>query len=255
MIRALIADDEPLARERIAALLARERDIDVLGECANGPEALEMIRRLAPDLVFLDIQMPGFSGLEVLEKLDMERMPEIVFVTAYDQYALQAFAAHAIDYLLKPYDNERFGEMLDYARRRLGERKRGREIDQALRELLADVSSRNASPYLSRIPLRQGGGIRFVEAAELLCCEAEGSYVRLITATQQHLIRENLGSLEKKLDPAKFIRIHRSSLVRIDAIRELQSWSAHEWLAVMANGRKYIVSRAHRERLREILRM
>ena len=255
MIRVLIADDEPLARERLAILLQGEEDIAVVGECRNGPEALEMIRSLRPDLVFLDVQMPGCSGLEVLEKLDPGEAPEIVFVTAYDQYTLQAFAAHAIDYLLKPFDNERFREMMAYARRRLSAGKGGLETSQALRLLLSSLRTPEPSPYLSRIPLRQSQGIRFVEVAELVCCEAEGSYVRLITATQQHLIRENLGSLEKKLDPAKFIRIHRSSLVRIDAIRELQSWSAHEWLAVMANGRKYIVSRAHRERLKEIMRL
>ena len=254
MIRVLIADDEPLARERVATLLQKESDIQVLGECRNGPEALAMIRNLRPDLVFLDIQMPGCSGMEMLEKLNMDEMPEIVFVTAYDQYTLQAFAAHAIDYLLKPFDNERFREMLAYSRRRLSDKTSGREVNQTLQALLADLRA-GALPYVSRIPLRQNQGIRFVEVSELICCEAEGSYVRLFTGSQQHLIRENLGNLEKKLDPAKFIRIHRSSLVRIDAIRELQSWSAHEWLAVLANGRKYIVSRAHRERLKEIMRL
>jgi two-component system LytT family response regulator len=255
MIRVLIADDEPLARERIATLLQGEKDIEVLGECRNGPEAEAMIHSLHPDLVFLDIQMPGCSGLEVLEKLDAGAMPEIVFVTAYDQYTLQAFAAHAIDYLLKPFDNERFREMLAYARRRLSDEKGGRWIDQALRKLLSDLRSPVASPFLSRIPLRQNQGIRFVEVADLICCEAEGSYVRLFTEDRNYLIRENLGALEKKLDPGKFVRIHRSSLVRVDAIRELQSWSPHEWLAVLANGRKYIVSRAHRERLKEIMRL
>jgi two-component system LytT family response regulator len=255
MIRVLIADDEPLARERIATLLKREKDIQVQGECRNGPEALEMIGRLRPDLVFLDIQMPGCSGLEVLGKLYVDEMPEIVFVTAYDQYTLQAFAAHAIDYLLKPFDNERFRQMLAYARRRLGDKHSGLESRRALQDMLADLRAAGDSPYLSRIPLRQNQSIRFVEVSELVCCEAEGSYVRLFTENQQHLIRENLGNLEKKLDPAKFIRIHRSSLVRIDAIRELQSWSPHEWLAVLANGKKYIVSRAHRERLKETMRL
>lgn len=254
MIRVLIADDEPLARERVATLLQNENDIQVLGECRNGPEALEMIRSLRPDLVFLDIQMPGCSGLEVLEKLNMDEMPEIVFISAYDQYTLQAFTAHAIDYLLKPFANERFRQMLAYSRRRLREKASGLEMRQAMQALLADLRPGDL-PYASRIPLRQNQGIRFVEVSELICCEAEGSYVRLFTEGRQHVIRENLGNLEKKLDPAKFIRIHRSSLVRIDAIRELQSWSAHEWLAVLVNGRKYIVSRAHRERLKEIMRL
>ena len=255
MIRVLIADDEPLARERIAILLQGEQDIEILGECRNGPEALEMIRKLRPDLVFLDIQMPGCSGLELLDQLAACEMPEIVYVTAYDQYTLQAFAAHAIDYLLKPFDNERFREMLAYARRRLSAGKGGLGIDPALRQLLSDLRSPGVSPYLSRIPLRHGQGIRFVEVMELVCCEAEGSYVRLFTKDQSYLIRENLGKLEKRLDPAKFVRIHRSSLVRVDAIRELQNWSAHEWLAVLANGRKCIVSRAHRDRLKEIMQL
>jgi two-component system LytT family response regulator len=253
MIRVLIADDEQLARERIANLLSGEAGIEIAGECRNGPETVEMINSLRPDLVFLDIQMPGYDGLEVLEKISSGPVPEIVFVTAYDQYTLQAFAAHAIDYLLKPFDNERFREMLRYARKRLSSSQSGSGLDPELKRLLAEMRAGSSSQWLERIPLRQSQSIRFLDVAQLVCCEAEGSYVRLFTADQNFLIRENLGNLERKLDPSKFTRIHRSSLVRVEAIRELQSWSDHEWLAVLSNGRKYVVSRARREKLKKIM--
>lgn len=255
MIRVLIADDEPLARERIANLLAGEPGIEIAGESRNGPETVTMIDALRPDLVFLDIQMPGCDGLEVLEKISAGHVPEIVFVTAYDRYALQAFAAHAIDYLLKPFDNERFREMLSYARKRLSQKRDHYGLDPELKMLLAEIKTGVKPQWLERIPLRQSQSIRFLEVSQLVCCEAEGSYVRLFTADQSYLIRENIGNLEKKLDPANFVRLHRSTLVRIDAIRELQSWSAHEWLAVLGNGRKYVVSRAHREKLKQIMRI
>ncbi len=251
MFKVLIIDDEPMARERIRDLLNEETDMEIAGECRNGIEAVSAINRIQPDLIFLDIQMPGMDGFEVLSEIDKEHLPEIIFVTAYDQYTLQAFSAHALDYLLKPFDDERFREALDYTRTRLERAKSSHIRHSSLVSLIEKLSKEEK--YLKRIQVKLNQRIFLVNVNDIDSFEAEGCYVRIRTGDTGYLLRESLGTLEKKLDPRKFARIHRSTIINIDSITELQHWSRYEWVALQKNGSKYVVSRSYREKLKDIL--
>lgn len=251
MFRVVIIDDEPMARERIHALLKEERDMEVAAECRNGIEAASVINQIKPDLIFLDIQMPGMNGFEVLEEIDKDSMPEIIFVTAYDQYTLDAFSAHALDYLLKPFDDERFKEALNYARSRLKSVSTSAVDQTSLLSLLKKFE--RDEKYLKRIQVKLNQRIFLVNVNDIDGFEAEGCYVRIRSGEKSYLIRESLSQLGKKLDPRKFVRIHRSTIINIDSIIELQHWSQYEWTALLKNGSKYVVSRNYREKLKNIL--
>ena len=240
-----------MARERIRDLLAEEKDIEIAGECRNGLEAVEAIANQKPDLIFLDIQMPGMNGFEVLSEIDRENLPEVIFVTAYDTYTLQAFSAHALDYLLKPYDDDRFKEALDYARTRMEKVKASRMQESALVAFLEKMTKEEK--YLKRIQVKLNERIYLINVNDIDSFEAEGCYVRIRKGETGYLLRESLNRLEHKLDPEKFVRIHRSTIVNIDSITELQHWSQYEWMALLRNGGKYVVSRNYREKLKSIL--
>jgi two-component system LytT family response regulator len=246
-IRALIVDDEPLARERIRMLLDQEHGVEIVDECGNGTEALRGIEQLAPDLVFLDVQMPELTGFEVLDRLDVARMPVIVFVTAYDQYALKAFEVCALDYLLKPFDRERFGRALGRARAELDRRKSGQVNEQVLK-LLSELNQ--SKKYVEKLIVRASGRVLFLRADEIDWIEAAGNYVRLHTGKQDHLYRETMTKLEAQLNPERFARIHRSTIVNVERIKELQPWFRGDYQVVLREGQKLTLSRSYRSRLK-----
>jgi two-component system LytT family response regulator len=247
-VRVLVADDEPLARERLRLLLSREEGIDLVAECPNGPDAIEAIDRLQPDLVFLDIQMPGANGFEVIEAIGAERMPLVVFVTAFDQYALRAFDVHALDYLLKPFDRERFHEALVRARQQLDRRTNG-DLERRLLELVQDLKP--SAQRLERFVIKSGGRVFFVRSDEIDWIEAAGNYVKLHVAGEAHLFRETMNTLEAQLDPDTFFRIHRSHIVNIERVKELQPWFNGEYVVFLRNGTRLTLSRGYREKLQE----
>ena len=251
MYKVLIIDDEPMARERIRDLLSEERDIEIAGECRNGIEEVSAVNETQPDLIFLDIQMPGMDGFEVLSEIAKQDLPEIIFVTAYDKYTLQAFSAHALDYLLKPFDDERFKEALHYARTRIEKAKTNHIHHSSLVSFIEKITKEEK--YLKRIQVKLNQRIFLVNVNDVDSFEAEGCYVRIRTGDSNYLLRETLINLGKKLDPRKFARVHRSTIVNIDSISELQHWSQFEWMVLLKNGSKYVVSRSYREKLKNIL--
>ncbi len=250
-IKTLIVDDEPLARERISSLLAHHAGFEVLAECANGVEALQAITDLQPDLVFLDVQMPELGGFEVLEALAHERLPAIIFVTAYDNYALRAFEVHALDYLLKPFDRERFAKALQRAQEHA---QHGHSaLQQRLQNLLEELQRERR--YVERLVLKTAGRVFFVKVAEITWAEAEANYVRLHAGRETHLLRETLTHLEAKLDPQKFLRLSRSLLVNIDRIKELQPWSNNgEYVVMLQDGTRLRSSRNYRARVESVFK-
>lgn len=260
-IRVLIVDDEPLAREGIRLLLESAADIEIAGEATDGPEAVAAIESLRPDLIFLDVQMPGMTGIEVLEQLDGGRIPEVIFVTAYDQYALRAFEHHALDYLLKPFDDDRFHDALAEARKRIRERGADR-LGQRLLALLAEYrgggklpaaaaerASKEASPFARRLAVRSSGRIYFLRTEEIDWIEAADYYVKLHTGEREHLLRESMARLEESLDPRRFMRIHRSAIVNLDRIRELRPDANGESSVVLHDGTRLRLSRGKKEQL------
>ncbi len=248
-IRVVIADDEPPARHRLIDLLAEEPDIEVVAECRNGNEVIRAIQEYDPDLVFLDVQMPEADGFDVVAQVGAERMPEVIFVTAYDEYALRAFEVHALDYLLKPFDRDRFRTALDRARARLN---RGVAVGSKLLALVAELGRASAN-HLERIPVKTNGRIVLVELADVDAFEAEGNYVRIIVGDRSYLIRASLSSLEERLDPSRFLRIHRSTIVRLDRIAQLEPLFQGEYLITLRGGRQVRSSRRYRSRLHEVL--
>jgi len=248
--RVLIADDEPLARERLRTLLGAEEWVEVVGECQNGNEAVDSIAKLQPDLVFLDVQMPGATGFDVIDAVGPDRMPLVVFVTAFDKYALRAFDVHALDYLLKPFDRERFGQALGRARQQL-ERRSGGDLERRLLELVQDL--KGTSHRLERFVIKAGGRVFFVRSDEIDWIEAAGNYVRLHVGTTSHLLRETMNAIEGRLDPEKFFRIHRSRIVNMERIQEMQPWLNGEYAVVLRTGTRLTLSRGYREKLQDRL--
>lgn len=248
-IRTLIVDDESLARERIKRYLGAESDIEIVGECANGKEAVESIGSLSPDLLFLDIQMPEMDGFGVLEAIGLQKVPAIIFVTAYDKYALKAFEVHALDYLLKPFNRERFRRSLARAREQLDHDRMG-QLDQRLLSLLEDLKAEQK--HLDRLVVRSVGRVFFLKTDEIDWIEAAGNYVRLHVGREGHLLRETMNRLEAKLNPDKFLRIHRSTLVNIDRIKELQPLFSGDYTVILRDGRQLTLSRSYRDKLLEL---
>jgi len=249
-IRTLIVDDEPLARERLANLLAPVEDIEIVGQCRDGDEAVTAIHDTTPDLVFLDIQMPNMSGFDVIDAVGAVGMPLVIFVTAYDQHALRAFQVRALDYLLKPFDRDRFNEALQRARKQL-ERDESGDIGRRLLALVKDL--RRDQPRTDRLVVKSGGRLFFLRADEIDWVEAAGNYVRLHVGNSSHLLRETMTSIESRLDPEKFFRIHRCRIVNMDRIQELQPWLNGEYAVVLRTGERLTLSRGYREKLQERL--
>ena len=252
LIRVLLVDDEPLALAMIREMLQGDPQVEIVGESVNGREALEAIRIHTPDLLFLDVQMPELGGFEVLASLERERrqIPYVIFVTAYDQYAVRAFEVHALDYLLKPFDQERFNSSWQRARERIL-RERNGGMDQRILTLLEDLKA--GSKYLDRIVIKASGRIYFLDTSEIDWIEAEGNYVSIHAAKKSHLLRDTIGNLESQLDPKKFVRIHRSAIVRISSIQELQPWFHGEYRVNLKNGTQLALSRNYRDKLQEAL--
>jgi two-component system, LytTR family, response regulator len=249
-LRALIVDDEQLARDRLRMLLQKEPDILLLGECASGQEAREALQRLEVDLLFLDVQMPEVDGFQVLEGFAPERLPVVVFVTAHDRYAMRAFEVRALDYLLKPFDVDRFRATLQWARDRVRRDRRhalNAEVLAALDELRA------RKPYPERLVVKDGGKLTFVRVAELDYVEAAGNYVSLQCGAQSHLMRQTMAETEAQLDPARFVRIHRSTIVNVERIRSLEPLLGGDYAVQLEDGRRLTLSRSHRDRLKEWL--
>ena len=234
-IRTLIADDEPLARSNLSVLLRRDPQIDLLGECGSGTEAIGEIRVTHPDLLFLDVQMPECDGFDVIEMLGTELPPAIVFVTAYDQYALRAFEAGALDYLLKPFDNARFELALGRAKQRIRGMNRGE----------------NRPRKLERVVVKSAGEVCFVKIADIDWIEAADYYACLHVGTKSHLLRRSLSDLEQDLDPSIFCRVHRSSIVKLDRVRSLKPREDGEYELVLDNGARVRLSRRYRKQLEE----
>jgi two-component system LytT family response regulator len=249
-IRAVIVDDEPLARRRIRGLLAEAEGVEVVAECANGREAIQALEASPPDLLFLDIQMPEVDGFDVLRAIGVGHVPVVIFVTAYDQFALRAFEAHALDYLLKPFDDERFEAALQRARERISQRQGG-DLDRRLRALLEE--RRGEPGYLRRLAVPTGNRSVFVRTEEIDWIEAERNYIRLHVGGRTHLLRENLGRMESALDPATFCRIHRSTIVNVDRIQAVESLLGGEYLVVLHDGTRLTSGRSYRRNLHALM--
>lgn len=248
-IKTLIVDDEPLARDRVKRFLRDEGDIQVIGESGNGIEAIETINREQPDLVFLDIQMPEKNGFDVIKSLNRRKLPTIIFVTAYDQYALRAFDVHALDYLLKPFNRERIHRAVARAREHIENQRLG-NLDERLNSLIADLRSERR--YLDRLVVKSVGRVFFLKTDEIDWIEAAGNYVKLHVGRDSHMIRETMNGIEAKLDPDKFLRIHRSTVVNIDRIKELQPMFSGDYAVILRDGTELALSRNYRERFTEL---
>jgi two-component system LytT family response regulator len=249
-IRTLLVDDEPVARRRLRRLLRSERDVDIVGECADGATAVDTIRTVAPDLVLLDVQMPELDGFHVLQALGQAQLPDVIFVTAHDRYAVRAFEVHALDYLLKPVDADRLGKALERARARLTERQRG-PVDPRLIALLQDLAAERR--YLARIPVKSDGRVLVVDLADVDWIGAADNYVTLHAASREYLLRDTMGRLERELDPEQFVRIHRSAIVQLDRIRELVSDFHGDFEVVLRDGTRLTLSRSYRAKVETAL--
>lgn len=250
-LHAIVVDDEPLARDCVRLALEPVEGIEIVAECASGREAVRVIRSRRPDLVFLDVQMPGLDGFGVIEEVGPEAMPGIVFVTAYDEHALHAFEVHALDYVLKPFDDARFRDALRHARRFLES-----GLDAELRDRLTGlIDARSAAadgdPYTTRLMVRVRDRIRVVSVDDVDWFESAGNYVRIRAGNTAYLVRRTLTSLADALDPARFVRIHRSTIVNVDRIEELQPAAGGDYIAILKDRRKLRVSRAFRDALIE----
>ena len=249
-IRALIVDDEPLARRRIKSLLAHDSSVEVIGECSDGQKAVNSIRDLAPDLVFLDVQMPAMDGFQVISTMGSERMPTVVFVTASDQYALKAFDVNALDYLLKPFNRSRFQKTLARVKATI-QHKESSGVNDQLLALLGDLRREQAMP--DRFVIKSGGRVVFLRVEEIDWISTVGNYVRLQVGRASHLMRETMSVMEAKLDPDRFMRIHRSTIVNLDRVKEVQPWAKGEYVVIMRDGTRLNMSRRYRDRLNERL--
>ena len=257
-IRTLIVDDEPLARRTIRDLLQNDSEIEIIGECGSGHEAVEFLRRQPPDILILDIQMPGMNGFEVLARIDHGRIPAIVFITAFDQYALKAFEVHAMDYLLKPFTDERFRETMRQAKSHVELREINR-LSQSLRDLLNEYAGAEKGglvkrkSYLTRFMIKTGSRVVFVNASDVDWITADNYYIKLHVNGKSHLLRISMNELEEKLDPKRFLRIHRSTIINFDRVKELHQNPNGEYIVVLKNGTELKLSRSRRERLDALL--
>lgn len=247
-VRVVVADDELLARQRLEDLLARQEGVKVVASSASGTEAVEAIRKFAPDLVFLDVQMPGMTGFEVVAAIGAERMPVTIFVTAFDQFALKAFEVAAVDYLVKPFDDERFAQALARARKTI----ELHEVERVTKHLVALLHGAEAPPkrqFLDRIPVESRGQTRVVPVAKVDYITASGPYAELHVGEKTYAVRERMQTLEETLDPDVFFRIHRSAIVRLDRIDVLLRAAGGDYAVRLKDGMELPVSRSRREQL------
>ena len=245
-IRAIIVDDEPLAREKLRRFLADERDVDVIRECSNGREAVAAIRKERADVVFLDIQMPELDGFGVVEAADPAHLPFVVFVTAHDAYAVKAFEVHALDYLLKPFDRERLHDTLARVRRAL-QRSLSDGYQNQILSLLNDLREDRRRP--DRLLIRSAGRVFFLDVEEIDWVEAEGNYLSLHAGETTHLVRETMNAMERRLESSGFVRIHRSTIVNLNRLKELRPWFEGESIAILKGGKKLNVGKSFRKKL------
>jgi two-component system LytT family response regulator len=241
-IKTLIVDDEPIARARMVSLLRDEADIEVVGECESGHQAKTAIESTLPDLLFLDVQMPEMDGIDLARMIQSSGAPAVVFVTAYDEYAVRAFEVHALDYLLKPFSAERFRSALGHAREHVAQRRANGAGHAAVR---SDGSG--AANGRTRLMIKSGGRIHFVRMADIEWCEASGNYVRVHVGAQCHLVRDTMGHLESELDPHLFMRIHRSTIVNVDRVQEMHSSFSGEYVVLLRGGTRLTLSRGYRD--------
>jgi two-component system, LytTR family, response regulator len=248
-IRALVVDDEPLARKRLATLLNSEPDIDVVGEADGGTSAVALIESLKPDLVFLDIQMPGLDGFGVLRSVAPAHLPLVVFVTAYDDHAIRAFEVQAVDYVLKPVVEKRFREAVRRAVERLSS-----SSGEALRRQMASLLERLPAAPSDRLAVRSGERTVFVRFDDIDWIDVEGDYARVHAGQDTHLLRETLGDLERRLPPSRFIRIHRSFIVQADRIQSVQPWFKGDYVIMLRDGTRLQSGRTYRQRVQSLIR-
>ncbi len=249
-IKVIIVDDEPLAREKIRDMLKDDSSIEVVAECASGSKAVTAIEKLTPDLLFLDIQMPQMDGFDVLKAIPQEKLPHVIFVTAHDQYALKAFEVYALDYLLKPFDRERFGTALKRAKSQV-RRDQNNQVNAGILALLDELQESNR--YVDRLVIKNTGRIHFLKTVDIDWVEAEGNYVRIHVGKESHLLREPISSLETQLNAKKFLRVHRSTIVNLDRIHELQPWFHGEYRIILKDGTQLMLSRSYRDKLQQVL--
>lgn len=247
-IRVLLVDDEPLARQRLRDMLERHDDVEIIGECDSGDAALRSVEESPPDLLLLDIQMPGCDGIEVVRRLGSDRVPAIIFVTAYDEYAVRAFEVMALDYLLKPFDRERFDQAIDRARQRLA----GPGDDSLSRQLEALLENRDKR-YPDRMIVRDAGRIHFLAVDDIRWIEAQGNYVKIHAAGASPMLRRPLKEMESRLAPERFARIHRSAIVNLAAIKEMSPEAHGEYVVTLADGTRLMSGRAYGNKVKEIL--
>ena len=262
-IRALVVDDELLAHKALRAMLKDDSEIEIIAECRNGREAVRIIREQSPDLVFLDIQMPEMDGFQVIEEIGVKSMPVTVFVTAYDKHALRAFEAHALDYLLKPFDHDRFNTALLRAKTFVRQQKLG-EINESLFAVLKDLKpASNESPLktdktaqkepIDRVAIKASGRVYFLKVEEIDWVESAGDYLTLHAGTKTHLIRETMEKFHAKLDPRRFMRIHRSTIVNIERIKDIQPFFKGDYVITLTSGKRLKSSRSYRRELQTLL--
>jgi two-component system, LytTR family, response regulator len=259
-IRTLIVDDEPLARRNLLIRLREIPDFEIVGECATGNEAVAAVNERRPDLVFLDIRMPDMDGFAVLERIDPEILPVVVFVTAYDRFALEAFRVHALDYLLKPFEDDRFVETLEACRQRVSEMRRlaaetpGRDrTSEPAGASLSGQQTTKANPYLDRLVIKGGGRVFFMRIASVDWVEAYGNYVSVHSGEKTWLLRRTMHEMEEGLDPRVFCRISRSAIVNLDRIKELEPAARGEHLVRLVSGRELKLTRGYRQKLEALL--
>lgn len=246
-ITALIVDDEALARKFIRRMLKEDHEVEIVGECNDGKSAVATIKKCKPDILFLDVQMPAMDGFAVLEAIGLERLPEVVFTTAYEKYAVRAFELHALDYLLKPFDQTRFRDAMHHAKERLRQRQHEEDGRLQIAALLENVKP--GSKYLDRLIVKGDGRISFLNAQDINWIQADDKYVHLHTGKASRMVRQTLGAMETQLDPKKFLRIHRSAIVNVERIKELEPTFHGEHVVHLEDGTKLTLSRSYRQKL------
>ncbi len=249
-IRTIVSDDEPLAREKLRILLASEAGVRIVAECRDGRQTIDALQTYKPDLLLLDIQMPGADGFQVLSAIPADDMPLVVFTTAYDQYAIRAFETHAVDYLLKPFDHERLHKAIERIRSELL-KTNDREMTQRILDLLA--GTRAESRVTKRLAIKAAGRVVFLDVEEIDWVEAAANYVRLHVGKESHLLRESIGRISERLDPDRFVRVHRSTIVNVRRIKELQPCNSGEYIVVLKDGKELSCSRGYRTELDHLI--